>query len=72
MRNHTQSGSILKHNIQAHGHKITTNEILSNIEVLRQLNNKEDLIIAEALFIKEKNPSLNGQMEGAERILTIF
>lgn len=72
MRNHAQNGSILKHNLEKHRHKITTNEILSDVEILRQFNSKDELIIAEALLIKEHNPSLNGQLEGGDRVLTIF
>ena len=72
MRNHAQNGSILKHNVDVHKQKVTTNEILSDIKILKQLNYKEDLVIAEALLIKQMQPSLNGQMEGGERVLTIF
>ena len=72
MRNHTQNGSIRKHNIDAHAHKVTTNDILKDIKILRHFNNKEDLVIAEALYIKSVNPVLNGQREGEERILAIF
>ena len=72
MRNHTQNGSILKHNVDAHGTRVTTNQILEDIKILRHFNTKEDLTIAEALLIKENNPSLNGQREGEDRVLTIF
>ena len=72
MRMHAQQGSILKHNSQRHQKKITTNEILHDTKILRHFNSKDDLTIAEALLIKEKNPSLNGQLEGSERVLLIF
>ena len=65
MRNHAQSGSILRHNIGKHGTKVSTQDILAQTDILRQFSNKDELIIAEALLIKEYNPPLNGQMEGA-------
>ena len=72
MRNHAQSGSILKHSWDVHKTKISTNEIVADIKILRHLNTKEDLTIAEALLIKTNNPSLNGQREGEDRVLSIF
>ena len=72
MRNHAQNGSIIKHSIDSHQQKLTTAQILENTEILRHFPTKEDLTIAEALIIKEKEPILNGQKEGEVRILQIF
>jgi hypothetical protein len=72
MRNHAQHGSILNHNKTQHNKKITTQEIVSNTKVIKKLPTKTDLLIAEALLIKEHNPTLNAQREGETRILSIF
>ena len=72
LRNHAQHGSIALHSQQQHSFKIKTAEILTNTEIARQLNTKEDLIIAEALYIKERNPTINAQREGETRVLSIF
>lgn len=71
-RNHAQSGSILQHNVTTHHQRITTKQILEATEVLYHLPVKEELIIAEALFIKQEHPTLNNQREGEYRVLTIF
>lgn len=72
MRNHTQSGSIMTHNRETHGTKLSTNDILEQTTILRHFHKKDDLLIAEALLIKEMNPKLNQQREGEARILSIF
>ena len=72
LRNHAQHGSIALHNSQEHRIKIKTQEILDNTEIIRHFPTKEDLIIAEALSIKESNPTLNAQREGETRVLSIF
>ena len=72
MRNHTQNGSIIKHSMDVHKQKLTTAQILECTKILRFFNTKEELTIAEALIIKEKEPSLNGQKEGEIRVLQIF
>ena len=46
--------------------------MLDNIKILYQKENREDLILAEALFIKLKKPQVNSQEEGSTRILQIF
>jgi hypothetical protein len=72
LRNHTQHGAILSHNLDIHKTKINTNSILLSTIILRKLHKKEDLLIAEALLIKENNPLMNGQREGEIRVLKIF
>ena len=71
-RNHSQKGSILAHNLDKHQHKITASEMLENTEILCSYPTKQELVIAEALLIKEITPALNGQREGETRILNIF
>lgn len=72
LRNHTQQGSILAHNQQAHSIKMKTQELLQHTIIERKFTEKEDLIIAEALIIKEQKPTLNAQKEGEVRVLLIF
>ena len=71
-RNHSQNGSILAHNLDKHQHKITASEMLEKTEILCSYPTKQELVIAEALLIKEITPALNGQREGETRILNIF
>ena len=72
MRNHAQNGSIIKHSVEKHSTKLTTKEILDNTSVLHRFYTKDELVIAEALLIKEMNPPLNAQNEGETRVLLIF
>ena len=46
--------------------------MLENTEILCSYPTKQELVIAEALLIKEITPALNGQREGETRILNIF
>ena len=71
-RNHAQNGTILQHSIEKHNTRMSTKEILEHMEVLCHFNSKEELTIAEALFIKKEAPVPNGQREGENRILLIF
>ena len=72
MRQHTQHGAIKNHLINNHNTKPTTANILSDTEILKRLPNKQELVITEALLIKEHDPPLNKQMEGEVRVLKIF
>ena len=69
---HAQTGAIQLHNLNEHGIKITTNDILENMKTLFHSHEKSELLLAEALFIKSENPPLNRQHEGDTRILKIF
>ena len=60
------------HNLDKHQHKKTSSEILENTEILCSYPTKQELVITEALLIKEITPALNGQREGETRILTSF
>ena len=72
MTTHSQTGSIASHNQEKHKIKIRTNNILENTTVLFHSPEKSDLLIAEALLIKQKSPIINNQKEGETRILKIF
>ena len=73
MRNHAQNGSIIKHLREVHDiRKIATTEMMKSVEILARGNTKNELLILEALFIKELKPNLNEQEEGRDRILKIF
>ena len=72
LRNHTQNGAIRSHNIDVHNAKISTEEIVTSTTILRQYRTKDELIIAEALLIKDEKPALNQQREGEARVLSVF
>ena len=72
LRNHAQIGSILTHSIERHGIRLTASEMAQSTAILRKFHSKVDLVIAEAIFIKERNPNINGQREGEIRILSIL
>ena len=72
MSTHAQNGSIITHSKEQHNRKLTTCEILQNVESIFHSTDKNELQIAEALFIKSECPSLNNQKEGETRILKIF
>ena len=69
---HAQNGSIKQHQSDSHSKKVTTAEILNNIKVIFRSQERQELYIAEALFIKEEQPTINNQKEGETRILHIF
>ena len=72
MTTHAQSGSIRNHNEEKHNRRPRTAEILQQIEVLYSSNDRQDLILAEALLIKKHRPTINSQREGEVRVLSIF
>ncbi len=72
MTMHAQQGSIKDHHANIHEKKIKTAEILANTDILHRSADKSELLIAEALIIKEKCPTINNQREGENRILQIF
>ena len=55
MRQHT---SIQSHQRIVHNSKVTPTNIMQNTVILRRTNNKQDLFIAEAILIKEKQSTL--------------
>ena len=72
MRTHAQNGSIASHHNSTHSRKPTTQELVNNSKVLKSSPKRQELLIAEALFIKSLNPSINAQREGNARILSVF
>ena len=73
MTAHAQQGSIKKHLMEVHHQsKVATQEIMKNITIFRKIPNPNDIQIAEALLIKENNPTLNSQNEFSERTLRVF
>ena len=67
-----QHASIKKHYRITHNRNITGSEMLENVSILARAQNKQDLIIMEALYIKEYQPSINTQADDFNRILKIF
>ena len=72
LTNHTQQGSIKKHNAQVHHCKTTTQDLVDQTIVLAKVSNRSDLFIAEALLIRVEKPTINEQNEFSERTLRIF
>ena len=72
LRNHAQTGSTLTHSIGRHGIRLTAAAMAQSTVILRKFSTKEDLVIAEAILIKERNPKINGQREGEIRILSVL
>jgi hypothetical protein len=69
---HVQTGAIRKHNANIHSQKPLTRELLQTTTVIYRGYGKQDLTIAEALFIKQHRPSINQQDEGYVRVLNLF
>ena len=71
--NHAQNGSIKKHIQTYHCEvKINTKELMKNVDIIYKANNKFELILAESLMIKSKNPTINEQREFSTGILKVF
>jgi len=72
-RMHAVNGSIKKHLIESHNYnRVAKTDLISNVDILRHCSNKRELLMTEALLIKQEKPSLNAQDEGADRVLKIF
>ena len=69
---HAQKGAILNHNMNKHNIKIKTKEILEDTAILFKSQCRNELCIAESLFIKQLRPIMNEQNEGFNRVLKIF
>ena len=72
MQQHFTTGAIRKHHEQEHGLRPTKHCILNNTKILRRGNNREDLMLLEALYIKEYVPIINRKDEGFTKTLKIF
>ena len=73
-RMHTQnSSSIKKHLMERHNiTKVTTKELLINVNILRSTLDKRDLLFYEALLVKQSKPTLNSQIEFSDKLLKVF
>lgn len=69
---HAQNGSIKEHNNVQHNKKSVTKDLLNNTKILGAFPNKQELIIAEALMIKQHKPTINSQQEFSSTTLHIF
>ena len=67
-----QHSSIKKHYRESHNRNITGSEMIQNVNILAHQHNKQELIILEAIFIKEHRPTINTQAEDFNRTLKIF
>jgi hypothetical protein len=72
MTAHANRGSIKEHHSSVHNYKISTAEILRSVKVITKRSSKRELMIAEALCIKDEKPSINIQREDGVRMLKIF
>ena len=69
-----QHQSVKKHMREVHNVvRIKTCELLESVEILHQGRSKQELLVMEALFIADRKPPLNSQLEeGRDRVLNIF
>ena len=72
MASHTESGCIKEHNRDVHNRKTKSSDALENTEILHRSQDRKELMIAEALLIKQHEPRVNNQREGDTRILNVF
>jgi len=70
---HAVNGSIKTHLIQVHGiNKIPKTDLIKCVDILRQCTSRQELLMTEAILIKDMKPSLNSQQEGCDRLLKVF
>ena len=67
-----QHSLIKRHHIESHFENITGSMILPDISFLARTSNEIDLIILEALLIKQYKPIINIQTDDFNRTLNIF
>ena len=63
MQGHTYNGAIKDHYKRVHNRKPDINELITNTTVIHRIQAKQRLVIAEAVSIALKRPSLNIQRE---------
>ena len=61
-----------KHHRETHFENITGSMILPDISILAKTSDKINLILLEALLIKQHKPIINIQTDDFNRTLTIF
>ena len=69
MKQHT---SIKKHHKETHQQNITGAQMIQNVSILSKPSDKQDLIIMEALLIKQQKTLINIQANYFNRTLKIF
>jgi hypothetical protein len=67
-----QHASIKKHYKEEHNCNITGSQMLPHASVIVKLHNKQDLVIMEALIIKQESPIINTQCSDFNKTLKIF
>jgi hypothetical protein len=69
---HQYKGAIKDHHQTKHGNKPSHDEILTNTKILKRGKDRYELLIIEALLIKESRPTINLQFDGFPSILKKF
>jgi len=70
---HAINGSIKNHITQSHEiNRIPKAELIQGVDILRHCNSRQELIMTEAILIKDMKPTLNSQQEGCDRLLKVF
>jgi len=67
-----QHASIKKHHQITHNSTITGKQMLQNVSILAKGRSKQELLILEALLIKELNPVINKQTDDFNATLKVF
>ena len=67
-----QHKSIKEHLSIVHDRRYVAREVLQSVDVIGRGNYREELLILEALLIKQHKPTLNRQEEGRDRVLNVF
>ena len=71
LQQHTYKGSIKDHVLQ-HNKVLNLEHCINNTEIIAKNNNRQELIILEALLIKQKKPLINIQTDNFSTVLNIF
>ena len=72
MRQHTYNGSIKDHILSIHEKTVNLQSVLENTKIISRKPTKQELLINEALLIKENKPEINIQSHSFTNILKIF
>ena len=68
---HTYKGSIKDHALH-HNKELNLEYCINNTKIIAKNNNRQELIILEALLIKQKKPLINIQTDNFSTVLNIF
>lgn len=68
---HLQEGTLKEHMTEQHGIPLTRKHLTQNTTVLKTCSNRTQLMITEALYIREHTPALNKQLH-SQNILTLW